>query len=210
MNTHKGMIMQTENGNIAHVLADPNMSKETEQAIAKMIDLAYEKIKKTEVSHRNLVESAYKWVIRNSSCGVAFKELVTTACNGECPDVIGFGSWGHSVLVECKASRSDFHADKKKIFRQIPSMGMGTQRFYCCPTGLLKKEDLPDGWGLIYVNEKLKATCVHSPYKGNISERHNGFEKNIKAEHGLMYSALRRLHLRGRIDEIYDYPEKVA
>lgn len=41
LNTHKGMIMQTENGNVAHVLADPNMSKETEQAIAKMIDLAY-------------------------------------------------------------------------------------------------------------------------------------------------------------------------
>lgn len=41
MNTHKGMTMQTKNGNIAHVLADPNMSKETEQAIAKMIDLAF-------------------------------------------------------------------------------------------------------------------------------------------------------------------------
>lgn len=42
LNTHKGMIMQTESGNVAHVLADPNMSKETEQAIAKMIDLAYD------------------------------------------------------------------------------------------------------------------------------------------------------------------------
>lgn len=41
LNAHKGMIMQTENGNVAHVLADPNMSKETEQAIAKMIDLVY-------------------------------------------------------------------------------------------------------------------------------------------------------------------------
>lgn len=41
LNTHKGMIMQTKNGNVAHVLADPNMSQETEQAIAKMIDLVY-------------------------------------------------------------------------------------------------------------------------------------------------------------------------
>jgi hypothetical protein len=41
LNTHKGMIMQTKNGNVAHVLADPNMSKETEQAIEKLIDLAY-------------------------------------------------------------------------------------------------------------------------------------------------------------------------
>lgn len=65
--------------------------------------------------HRKLVESAYKWVLKNCSCGVAFKELVTNACNGECPDVIGFGAWGHSVLIECKTSRQDFKADAKKM-----------------------------------------------------------------------------------------------
>lgn len=42
MNTHKGMTMKTRAGNVAHVLADPNMSKETESAIEKMIDLVYE------------------------------------------------------------------------------------------------------------------------------------------------------------------------
>lgn len=154
-------------------------------------------------SHRGLVEVAYKWLLNNASCGVAFKELVSLTTN-EIADVIGFGSGGHSVLIEVKVSRSDFLSDKKKIFRQYPEMGMGTQRFYCCPTDLIKQTDLPDGWGLIYVNEKMKARCVHQPYKGNIGERHNGFTKNIKAEHGLMYSALRRLHIRGRIDEIYE------
>jgi len=154
--------------------------------------------------HRKLVEVAYRWVLKSSSCGVAFKELNSLACNGEYPDVIGFGSHGHSVLIEVKCSRSDFHADKKKKFRINPEFGMGTQRFYCCPTGLLKVEDLPKGWGLIYVSDKWKAKCVHTPYKGNIGERHKGHKKNMKAEHGLMYSALRRLHLRGRIDEIYD------
>lgn len=44
MNTHKGMTMKTRAGNVAHVLADPNMSKETESAIEKMIDLAYDMI----------------------------------------------------------------------------------------------------------------------------------------------------------------------
>lgn len=160
----------------------------------------------SENPHRKLVEAAYSWVMKSSSCGVAFKELNTNACNQEYPDVIGFGAFGHSVLIECKTSRSDFHADKKKSFRKTPALGMGTQRFYCCLTGLLRVEDLPDGWGLIYVNEKLKPKCVHNPYKGNIGERNGGFEKNIKAEHGVMYSALRRLHLRGRIDEIYEAP----
>ena len=55
---------------------------------------------------------------------------------------------------------------------------------------------------MIYVNGK-KARCVHSPYNGNIGERHSGFTQNMKAEHGFMYSVLRRLHLRGVVDEIY-------
>jgi hypothetical protein len=48
LNIHKGMYMQTKNGNVAHVLADPNMSKETESAIAKLIDLAYQKTQNDE------------------------------------------------------------------------------------------------------------------------------------------------------------------
>jgi hypothetical protein len=155
------------------------------------------------LTHKQLVGIAYQWLLKNCSCGVAFKEFHTMASNGEHPDVIGFGSWGHSVLIEVKISRSDFFADRKKRFRQFPEMGMGTQRYYCCPAGLLTKEDLPDGWGLVYVDESAKAKCVYSPYKGNIAERHKGFTKNIHAEHGLMYSALRRLFLRGRIEEIY-------
>ncbi len=151
-------------------------------------------------THKGLVEVAYKWLLNNTSCGVAFKELVSLTTN-EIADVIGFGSGGHSVLIEVKISRSDFLSDKKKIFRQYPEMGMGTQRFYCCPTDLIKQSDLPNGWGLIYVNDKMKARCVFQPYKGNIGERHDGFAKNIKAEHGLMYSALRRLHcLRLKVD----------
>lgn len=153
--------------------------------------------------HRQLVEIAYKWVLKNTSCGVAFKELNTYASNREYPDVIGFGAWAHSVLIEVKVSRSDFLNDKKKKFRKNPEKGMGRQRFYCCPTGLIKMDELPKGWGLIYVSDKMKAKCVHSPYAGNIGERHDGFLQNIEAEHGFMYSALRRLHLRGRIDEVY-------
>ncbi len=157
---------------------------------------------KKHITHKELVESAYKWILNNGSCGVAFKEFHTS--NREHPDVIGFGSWGHSVLIECKSSRSDFLSDKKKSFRKIPSEGMGSQRFYCCPTGLLKIEELPEGWGLIFVNDRLKAKCVYNPYRAPINIKHKDFEKNIIAEHRLMYSALRRLHLRKRIDEIYD------
>lgn len=68
---------------------------------------------------------------------------------------------------------------------------------------------MPDRWGLIYVNEKGRATCVHNPYNpmgGNIWS--NGHERNIQAEHGMMYSALRRLHIRGHLETIYS-PETI-
>lgn len=154
-------------------------------------------------THKELVEIAYKWVLKNASCGIAFKELVTSASE-EIADVIGFGAWQHSVLIECKVSRSDFFSDKKKIFRQYPERGMGRQRFYCCPKGLINKEELPEGWGLLYVDEKGKCRAEYSPYNGNIEIRHKGFQVNVTAEMGVMYSALRRLHLRGRIVEIYE------
>jgi len=155
-----------------------------------------------ELTHDKLVDIAYRWVLANGSCGVAFKELVSSGTR-EIPDVIGFGAWEHSVLVEVKVSRSDFLSDKGKSFRKNPEQGMGRQRFYCCPSGIIKVEDLPAGWGLLWVNEKGKCRTIHCPYKGNIELRHKGHVNNLQAERGLMYSALRRLHLRGRIEEIY-------
>jgi len=155
------------------------------------------------LTHRDLIDSAYRWVL-GKSCGFAFKEL--RSIENECADVIGFGSWSHSILIEVKVSRSDFHADKRKPFRIDPKKGMGRYRFYCCPTNMLKVSDLPDNWGLIYVNEKGRARCVHNPYTKNPEVSNiwkGGFEYNQIAERSLMYSALRRLHLRGRIDEIY-------
>jgi hypothetical protein len=152
--------------------------------------------------HTELVCMAYEWVLNRTSCGVAFKELNTSACNGEYPDVIGFGSGGHSVLVECKVTRNDFIGDGKKKFRVYPKLGMGTQRYFLCPRGVINPEDLLKGWGLIWA-VKSKPKVIYSPYKGNIGERNKGFEKNIRAEHGLMYSVLRRLHLRDLINEMY-------
>ena len=152
--------------------------------------------------HKMYVELAYRWVMNNTSCGIAFKELKTA--NTESPDVIGFGSWGHSVLVEVKVNRGDFLSDKNKFFRKHPEKGMGSQRFYFCPKGLISKEELPAGWGLVWVGCNMKARIVYSPYKGNIGERCEPLKKNIKAEHIMMYSALRRLHLRGLIDLIYE------
>lgn len=86
---------------------------------------------------------------------------------------------------------------------------MGTKRYYCCPKGLLKKDELPEGWGLLEVNgdHSVKATrpivTLVNDY-GHDYRTDFEHEKNLKAEHELMYSALRRLQIRGRIEEVYD------
>lgn len=157
------------------------------------------------MTHKELVNLAYKWVLKNASCGVAFKELVTT--NREIPDVIGFNSWS-SVVVEVKVSRGDFLKDKKKPHR---AKGMGTYRYYMCPAGMITKEELPEKWGLIYVGSTGKAVCIYNPekdkgeYLGNgVWSKNNRFDRDVESENRLMYSALRRLHIKGHIDCIYD------
>ena len=71
-------------------------------------------------------------------------------------------------------------------------------------SNLIKIEELPDKWGLIYVNEKGKAKCVHKNYKGNLNLSENGFDRNIKAEQRLLYSALRRISLNGGLSLVYN------
>lgn len=158
------------------------------------------------MTHSDLIPVAYRWAIKTAKCGVAFKEFKTLCPNSEIPDVLGFKGYGQSVLVEVKVSRSDFLKDKEKQFRKYPDKGMGTFRFFMCPTGLIKPEELPANWGLVYVNANLKAKTVVNPYcaslNGNIWS--NGFEKCSKSELSFMYSALRRLHIKGHIESIYD------
>jgi len=159
------------------------------------------------MTHKELVPIAYKWVMKAGSCGVAFREFKTLCSNGECPDILGIRSGGHTVLIECKATRSDFLSDKNKKFRKNPQLGMGDFRFYLCPVGLISKEELPLNWGLIYVSDNGKSRCIHNPYcktaLGNIWGV-NLHEKNYKAEQGFTYSALRRLYIKGHIECIYD------
>jgi hypothetical protein len=156
----------------------------------------------TKYTHKDLVGIAEKWLLKK--CGFAFKELTTLA--GETPDAIGFRS-GLSILIECKASRADFHADKRKFIRKQPWQGVGRIRFYLCAKGLIMPEDLPDKWGLIWVDGNGAARQKVGP-KGNTwtDPNFNFTEINTKGETALMYSALRRLHLRGVIPLIYDNP----
>ena len=149
------------------------------------------------MAHSQLVDIAHRWVLRKSGCGAAFKEMRTEATT-EIPDVIGFGAWGYSVMVECKVSRADFLRDKRKQHK----VRMGKFRFYCAPVGLIRIEELPEGCGLIQVNEKGRIAEIFNPFDRFIGcppsfprdsgMRHQGHETCMRTERNFLYSAVRR------------------
>ena len=120
-----------------------------------------------KLTHSKLCEIAVKWLrkVKEQNC-LYYTYPITgseIACyNGvkwiEIPDAIGFNAYS-SCVIECKMSRSDFFADQKKPFR-TDGNGMGQKRFFLCPENLIKESDLPQGWGLLYVDEKMKVKEV--------------------------------------------------
>lgn len=125
-----------------------------------------------DMTHKALCDIAAKWLKRNQSqnghgCAVSVTEA-PSGWNGEIPDAIGFRIAGHndgSIVVEVKVSRSDFLADKKKPHRANDA-GLGNWRYYLCPEGLINPSDLPNGWGLLWVNSRghIKAKAGAAAY----------------------------------------------
>jgi len=147
------------------------------------------------VTHAKLVSLAVAW-LRRYRCGVVLSEQ---ACvSGEMPDAIGWKKACHSVLVECKVSRPDFLADREKPFRQKSETGVGCERYYLAPRGLVRLEELQPGWGLLEVRgreiEKVKpsAKSLRAPIGF-------GYEMN------LLLASLRRVEVRIEPQSITDF-----
>lgn len=149
--------------------------------------------------HDQIVLRAERW-LDNQGCSVVIREPFRS-WNKEQPDAIGWRS-DVSILIEVKASRSDFLSDKSKTFRADPDKGMGDWRFYMCPPGIIKIEDLPKGWGLLYVTDKT-VKRVHGIPPNAAWSREKPFDGNKANENTMLTSALRRLKLRGYLPEIY-------
>lgn len=113
-------------------------------------------------THSDLVKRAAKWLRNTMKCGVVVTE--EHSMGFEIPDAIGWKSY-ESILVECKVSRSDFLRDRKKLHRRDPDLGMGDRRYYMAPPGLIKREELPETWGLLEVHPKI-VRVIHGSYGG--------------------------------------------
>ncbi len=110
-------------------------------------------------THDDLVLRALVFAKIGLNCLVAGKDI-GASINGrnEIADVWGYtvvhshaklrskyGSW----LFEIKASRSDFLADLKKQHRQPGVDALGRWRVYYAAPGIIRPDEVPDGWGLI-------------------------------------------------------------
>ncbi|WP_010323648.1 hypothetical protein [Marinobacterium stanieri] len=158
-----------------------------------------------DMTHDALSGLASKWLKRSYSangpgCHVGLVE-VGGLFGGERADAWGY-RWGHrggSVLVEVKTSRSDFLADAKKPHRNGEKLGMGLYRYYLCPEGIIQPDELPDGWGLLWVNKRghIKPKAGHvlllKSWKTMSELEPWQHEVNVKGEMELMAHLLARL-----------------
>jgi hypothetical protein len=149
------------------------------------------------MTHADLVELGRRWLLKpwrnaspqgHSACAVVLTELTTYNVYGEIPDVLGFFS-GSSILLECKTSLADFRADKNKIFRRpdMADAGMGSQRWFLAPEGIIPSPELPKGWGLAEVTAAGKI---------KIAWPSSRFERNADSEIRLLISVLCRLNIQ--------------
>jgi hypothetical protein len=147
------------------------------------------------MTHAQLVEKAVRW-LRRYRCGVVLSEQ---ACaSGEMPDASGWKRASHSVLVECKVTRGDFLADRAKPFRLKPEQGVGSERFYLTPAGLVKPDELPAGWGLLEIRGR-GVEIVHASVKNLRSATGFRYEMN------LLLASLRRVEVRIEPQSITDF-----
>ena len=138
------------------------------------------------MTHAQLVRLAERW-LRKQSCRIVLSEQ--TADSGEVPDAIGWRADCHSIVVECKVSRGDFICDQHKRVRQKPRRAMGRERLYLAPAGLIRAEELPDGWGLLEAR-KGEIYILVRPRDLRLGE------KGLMAEMGLLLASLRRVEVR--------------
>lgn len=149
------------------------------------------------MKHSELIDIGAKWLNKIAPnctyrCPFVVNDLVTFT--PETPDIFGFTSGG-TVLIEVKVSRSDFLVDKKKPFRRVEKKGMGISRLYLCPEGIIKISDLPEKWGLLWVDDAGVIT---------IQKDSVGCDVDWSAERSLMYSIIRRLGKPGILNKQFN------
>nr|DAR85759.1 MAG TPA: DNA repair protein MmcB-like protein [Caudoviricetes sp.] len=118
----------------------------------------------------------------------------------EAPDVIAYRQNVKDsicMVFEIKVSRADFKADSKKRCRGHAE-GMGVQRYFVVPYGLVSPEEVREGWGLLYLSNGSLTTIK----KSNIF---SDDERNLFGEVNTLLNLMRRGARWGEIFDNDDY-----
>ena len=102
-------------------------------------------------------------------------------------------------MIECKSSRAEFLVDQEKPFRKQPEAGMGCERFYLVPQGMIAPAELPAGWGLLEC--KGREICIAIKPRRQSLRTEIGF----KWEMNLLLASLRRVEVRIGPQTITDF-----
>jgi len=161
------------------------MDKENSEQISISNGL-YPVLPTVRVSHDELSLIVAKWLKKHSqnilipNCATIAVDMKTI--EEEKPDVIGWNGCS-SIMIEVKVGRGDFLQDFKKPFRKYPEKGVGQYRYYYCPDGLIKENEIPEKWGLLYLNDKNKIEII------KVAEIQRA---NMIAERNILISLIRR------------------
>lgn len=128
------------------------------------------------MNHKELTELAKFWLKNSKKCNPVFSEQGSQNFS-EMPDAIGFKS-DSCIVVECKTSKSDLYADRKKPFRE--EGGLGDLRYYFMTEKLYRECKDFDwrGWGVVTLKEcygqgRQKSGMDSDKFESNIeNERH--------------------------------------
>jgi len=151
-------------------------------------------------THDDLIDIGRKWLNTaytpskehgHKPCSVILTEITAVTRYGEIPDIFGVCDlcYGNNItiLIECKVSRSDFYADQKKPFRhEALEEGIGSQRWYLAPEGIIPKDKVPEKWGLLEVDKFGVLKIIKRP---ELQDRDHQSEMNI------MVNMSRRLNI---------------
>jgi len=164
------------------------MDKESSEQISQSngLNTVLPTVRAVRASHDELSVIAAKWIKKHSQ-NILIPNCATIAIDmktleQEKPDVIGWNS-SCSIMIEVKVGRGDFLKDFKKPFRKFTERGVGQYRYYCCPTGLINESELPENWGLLYLNDKNKIEII------KVAEIQ---KSNLIAERNMLISLIRR------------------
>ena len=149
------------------------------------------------MNHKELVERATKWLRNFFHCRVVLTELVANTDSCETPDAIGFIA-GKTILIECKTSKADFYRDCKKKARHPLSPALGNWRFYLTLPGLLKPEQIIQGWGLYEVHGR---SIIHKSGVEYYNAGRPPFESDRNSEIAILVSAFWKIGKKEKNDK---------